>query len=226
MKPIMLLDVDGVLNCPGEDAKERLVRLPSCGRRDRHSPGGRCCAGRAFHPTDFTKPFLKWAFQRFDVRWMTAWGDHANNIARWGGVRPVPEAAHPREPQRPWAHRFDGAVVNGSVSNPKWGPCKVCGRKRPQDGVCFGESYKFRAAQRLASTKREVVWIEDGIQEEERAWVACRENWLYVETDPFVGVTVDHCVQIALWLETELAPPEITARTRALYKAMEAAEVR
>ena len=166
MRPLLLLDVDGVLNCP--DGKRRRERLEGCGRRSRSWPGGVCCASRGFCPTDFTRAFMAWAWRHFEVRWMTAWGDHGNAIARWAGLRRRPAAADPKD------------------------------RRQDADN---GYTYKFAAAKRLACVSRPVVWIEDGISADELAWVRDRDNWLYVETDPFQGVTVRQCVMIWRWVE-------------------------
>jgi len=79
-KPILLLDVDGVLNVVGRGCEPREVRL-EWGPGQFHS----------FYPTMNSKLLLKLAWSRFDVRWLTAWRKGANMIARWAGLeeRPV-----------------------------------------------------------------------------------------------------------------------------------------
>lgn len=79
-KPILLLDVDGVLNVIGPDCKKREVRLQL--KED---------LPISFYPTALAKPLMELAWKRFDVFWMTAWGAGANSIARWAGLeeRPV-----------------------------------------------------------------------------------------------------------------------------------------
>ena len=81
-KPILLLDVDGVLNVVGPDWGERVVDL-------KDPPPG-------LHPTKYVLPFLRWAWPRFQVMWLTAWGADANKIARWAGLEPVRVLADPR----------------------------------------------------------------------------------------------------------------------------------
>lgn len=74
-RPVLLLDVDGVLNVTGPDIADRTVKL----KPDDHP----------FHPTPFVKKFLPWAWSRFRVIWCTAWMDSANKIARWAGLPEV-----------------------------------------------------------------------------------------------------------------------------------------
>lgn len=79
-KPILLLDVDGVLNVVGRGCKPREVRFE-------WRPGD----FHYFYPTKNSRRLLKLAWKRFDVRWLTAWRKGANMIARWAGLedRPV-----------------------------------------------------------------------------------------------------------------------------------------
>lgn len=51
-KTVLLLDVDGVLNAFSPGYESRKVRLGS---------------GVAIHPTKVTKPFLRWAWEYFEV---------------------------------------------------------------------------------------------------------------------------------------------------------------
>lgn len=78
-KPMLLLDVDGVLNVVNRDCKRRQVRFE-------WRPGDFI----SFYPTKFTKPLLELAWSRFNVRWCTAWGKGANMIARWAGLEERP----------------------------------------------------------------------------------------------------------------------------------------
>jgi hypothetical protein len=74
-RPVLLLDVDGVLNVVGPDYRERLVRMAN---------------GHPFHPTPYVLPFLEWAWKTFDVVWTTAWRESANEIADWARLPRVP----------------------------------------------------------------------------------------------------------------------------------------
>lgn len=79
-KPVLLLDVDGVLNVIGPNNKNSLVRL-----KDGHS----------FHPTRHVLPFMRWAWPLFEVVWCTAWRAGANAIADWAGLPRVRVADEP-----------------------------------------------------------------------------------------------------------------------------------
>lgn len=85
MKPVLLLDVDGVLNVSGPDMSKpgRFVRLKP--------------DGRPFHPTPYVKPFLRWAWRHLEVVWCTTWRDTANQIADWAGL---PRARVVQKPKR------------------------------------------------------------------------------------------------------------------------------
>jgi hypothetical protein len=74
-KPILLLDVDGVLSVIDKTAPQRQVRL----------------RGNSFYPIKNSRPFMLLVWRLFEVHWMTAWKAHANRIAEWAGLpeRPV-----------------------------------------------------------------------------------------------------------------------------------------
>jgi len=81
-RPVLLLDVDGVLNVLSRnraDLKKREVRLS-------WRPGRFI----SFYPTKLTLPFMKMAWRLFDVRWLTAWGKGANMIAEWARLPAKP----------------------------------------------------------------------------------------------------------------------------------------
>lgn len=73
-KPLMFLDVDGVLNAFPEGYEGRRVEL---------------AFGYHLHPTEHTKPFMRWAWRNFTVLWCTAWGPSANRVAQWAGLPEV-----------------------------------------------------------------------------------------------------------------------------------------
>jgi len=77
MRPVLFLDVDGVLNVVGPDLDDegRTVLLSG---------------GHPFHPTPYVRPFMEWAWEEFEVVWNTAWRRGANAIADWAGLPRVP----------------------------------------------------------------------------------------------------------------------------------------
>lgn len=76
MKPILLLDVDGVLNVPPQKRK-RGIRFTLDSGYKIH-----------FYPNRRTARFMKMVWKLFDVRWCTAWGLDANVIAKHYGLDP------------------------------------------------------------------------------------------------------------------------------------------
>lgn len=83
-KPILFLDVDGVLNVLTPDMKDlkaREVLLQEPGGHPHH-----------LYPTKFTLPFMRWAWETFDVQWCTAWRLDGNLIAKWAGLPARPDA--------------------------------------------------------------------------------------------------------------------------------------
>jgi len=71
VKPILFLDVDGVLNAFPRGYEKRRVQLDY---------------GHVLHFTKYTKPFMRWAWSEFEVCWCTAWGERANLIADWASL--------------------------------------------------------------------------------------------------------------------------------------------
>ncbi len=78
MKPVLLLDVDGVLSSPGPNAGEKIV-FPW---RGYNVP---------FWPKKTALPLMRMAWELFDVYWLTGWRDSANLISDWAGLphRPI-----------------------------------------------------------------------------------------------------------------------------------------
>lgn len=97
-RPVMLLDVDGVLNVPGPDHAARDVRLTE-------GPHAWILS-----PKPITLPFLKWAWKHFSVHWLTAWHGSANLIAEWAGLARAPVVGDIREHRR----LVDSEPVGGS----------------------------------------------------------------------------------------------------------------
>lgn len=75
MKPVLLLDVDGVLNVPRKKRTLRPIRLE-----------WKLGHFVSFYPTRRTKRFMQMAWELFDVRWLTAWGKGANLVAKYYGL--------------------------------------------------------------------------------------------------------------------------------------------
>lgn len=71
-KPVLLLDVDGVLNVlETRDLDKRRIRLPD---------------GHSFYPSSFTLEFLKWAWRKTRVLWLSNWQIGAHAISQWASL--------------------------------------------------------------------------------------------------------------------------------------------
>jgi len=71
-RPVLLLDVDGVLNVPRTGCEAvRLADGPYAW---------------SFNPVEPALPFLRWAWTHFAVHWLTSWRNAANVIAGWAGL--------------------------------------------------------------------------------------------------------------------------------------------
>lgn len=78
-KPILLLDVDGVLNVPVNKAKGSALRT-AVSLED----------APTFYPVKNTRKIMEWAWENFEVYWLTAWFQMANKIADWVGLPSKP----------------------------------------------------------------------------------------------------------------------------------------
>lgn len=74
-KPLLLLDVDGVLNVCHIATWDR--------RKVTHE-------GKNLHPEAYTLDFMKLAWSNADVWWCSAWMQHSNIWARWAGLMERP----------------------------------------------------------------------------------------------------------------------------------------
>lgn len=166
-KPVLLLDVDGVLNVSGPDYDRRQVLLPP--------------DGHPFHPTRHVRPFLRWAWRRFEILWCTAWMDSANKIADWAGV---PHAPVLKDPPAARARRLRNLGRRGFIDRGDW---------------------KLEAARRALRGRNgaRVFWVEDGICDEAHEWLR-RRRGLYVATSSFEGVTPAHVRILELSMRRDL----------------------
>lgn len=55
----------------------------------------------------------------------------------------------------------------------------------------------------LGSHPGKVVWLEDGIGDEAKKWVAAKKNFLYLETWAFEGVNRKHIIQMAKFADVK-----------------------
>lgn len=77
MKPILLLDVDGVINVPRKRKTRPTYVFPVI--KDQ-------TFRLRYWPTSRSVRFMKFVWEHFDVRWLTAWGKSADVIAKRYGL--------------------------------------------------------------------------------------------------------------------------------------------
>lgn len=128
-KPVMLLDVDGVLNVQFSETRVRF-------RLGRY--------GLMLMPSRFARRFMKWAWPRFEVFWLTAWFQYANAIARWAGLEDRPFLGQPSISQDDWKL---------SVARKRFGRL----HRRP---IVWVEDGLFPETQRWVSARRNIVYVE------------------------------------------------------------------
>lgn len=180
-KPVLLLDVDGVLNVidrKGFCRKRKIVLFVTIrGELFPHS----------FYPKPLTLPFLRWAWRHFDVHWLTAWRQTANSIADWAGLPQVPSLVEdPKKMKRLYkraARAKDKAKAWGAID------------------------WKIEVVKDWFSrSKRTILWIEDGISEEAHEWIGRRPSVRYFGTNSFVGVTRKHIAEMSKFAGIEKEP--------------------
>jgi hypothetical protein len=107
-KPILLLDVDGVLNVPGPKAG-REVRLE-------WSPGEFI----SFFPVKNTRELLGLTWNRFEVYWLTCWREMANAIARWADLEERPVIDGPMFGDGDWKAKAASQVLASWKGRVAW----------------------------------------------------------------------------------------------------------
>lgn len=169
MRPLVLLDVDGVLNA--------LVRPDSADPQQ-----GRATALARTWPIrwspDVVAAVRDWTV-RADVEWLTTWADAAN-----GDLRTLLGL-----PELPVAGRPDGAA--GATS--RAGHDSLAGVTAAAPDLLTGRWWKLDVVRdRLArEPDRRLVWLDDdlGPQPDVQDWVRAHAECLLVAPDPAVGLS-------------------------------------
>jgi hypothetical protein len=176
MTPLVLLDVDGVLNAVDAHPDPRV--WPDW-QRGRAAAGGRQWP-IAWSPT-VVRAVLSWR-ELADVRWLTTWGSLANGALReLLGLPELPVAGAP--PDR------DAGAVSEAAS----GSLAAVTPAAPDE--LTGRWWKFDVVRELvrAEPGRPVVWLDDDLagQREIRTWMTERTSCLLVSPTPRTGLRPD-----------------------------------
>ena len=189
-RPLVLLDVDGVLNAVplwgGSDA------WPDWRR------GSATAEGREFPITwspTVVDAVRSWQ-DRAEVRWLTTWGHSANSSLRH--LLDLPEL--------PVAGTYDD--VDGDPGDPDaTGPTHASVAPAAPDRLT-GRWWKFDVVRRLVRSEpgRPVVWLDDDLagQSSVREWMHVHTDCLLVAPDPGSGLTADHLAAIGEFLDAQV----------------------
>lgn len=175
-RPLVLLDVDGVLNA-----------VPMWGGSDAWSDwrtGSATAEGRTFpiHWSPSVVAAVRAWHDRADVRWLTTWGHSANTSLRH--LLDLPEL--------PVAGTYDEAATGDPGDPDATGPTHASVAPAAPDRLT-GRWWKFDVVRRIvrAEPRRRIVWLDDDLagQSDVRQWMHAQTDCLLVAPDPGSGLT-------------------------------------
>lgn len=183
MRPLVLLDVDGVLNAVSRDPDPtawqdwRTGTAPARGRD-----------WRVLWSPSVVEAVHGW-LEVAEVQWLTTWGHEAND-----GLRDLLGL-----PELPVAGTDDGTVGHGS------GPAEVLADVTPAaPDALTGTWWKFDVARGIATAQpdRRIAWIDDDLAGHDavRAWMAAAGDALCLAPRPQTGLRPDDLEVIGWWL--------------------------
>lgn len=193
MRPLLLLDVDGVLNAVSASPDPRV--WPDW------QHGCAVAGGRAWPITwspSVVSAVEQWR-SRADVRWLTTWGHHANaGLRALLGLRELPVAGTYADVDRPLpAGTPDGAPEPGAAAHAGVAPAA------PDE--LTGRWWKFDIVRQLvrAEPGRPVVWIDDDLagQREIRQWMEREAPCLLLAPTMSTGLRPDDLALVREFLD-------------------------
>lgn len=184
-RPLVLLDVDGVLNA-----------IPYLGLSEAWpdwQSGTAVAGGGTYRITwspSVVATVLSWA-DVAEVQWLTTWGHDANVSLRHLLEMPGLPVAGTHD-EDPFAAPVEGrSLADVTPAAPD---------------ALTGRWWKFDVVRRLvrAEPDRRVVWIDDDLagQEDVRAWMSASADCLLVAPDPASGLTPEDLAEIDRWLRS------------------------
>lgn len=190
MRPLLLLDVDGVLNAvtarPDPDVWPDWER------------GTAVAAGRAWpihwSPT-VVRAVVGWR-ERADVQWLTTWGHDANrSLSELLGLPEMPVVGTAADADFPPAPGESDPLLSGSLA--------AVTPAAPDE--LTGRWWKFDLVRRVVQgdPSRRVVWVDDDLarQVEVRAWMEREADSLLVAPSPRTGVSPADVAAVEAFLD-------------------------
>ena len=175
LRPLVLLDVDGVLNAVAAWGR-------SGAWSDWHT-GSACAEGREFPITwspSVVAAVRSWQ-ELAEVQWLTTWGHDANTSLRH--LLDLPEL--------PVAGTYDD--VDGEAGDPDAAGLAHASVAPAAPDRLTGRWWKFDVVRRIvrAEPSRRIVWLDDDLagQDDVRQWMHEQTACLLVAPDPRSGLT-------------------------------------
>lgn len=199
MRPLVLLDVDGVLNAVGRARGHESQSWPAW------RTGTAVADGRSW-PIRWS-PEVVGAVRRWtgsaDVQWLTTWGHDANT-----SLRQLLELPH-----LPVAGTYDEAVIDKCDTDEGSSTPSIVAHAAMTPAApdsLTGHWWKFDIARQLVERdpRRRVVWLDDdlAVQEDVRSWMRAHAECLLVAPQPRAGLTPQHVRAVDAFLASHLPP--------------------
>ena len=190
MRPLLLLDVDGVLNA--------VTVRPDPDVWPDWRTGSAVAAGRSW-PVHWSPSVvaavLEWGALA-DVQWLTTWGHDAN-----AGLRMLLGL-----PELPVAGTHADADFPPDAGEPDALPGALAAVTPAAPDELTGRWWKFDLVRRLvrAEPQRPLVWVDDDLagQQEVRAWMQRESRCLLVAPAPLTGLTRTELDEIGQYLRS------------------------
>ncbi|HEU0103973.1 MAG TPA: hypothetical protein VFR07_16780 [Mycobacteriales bacterium] len=195
MRPLVLVDVDGVLNALGPPDSS----WPDWQR------GSATALGRSW-PIRWSPSVVaavrSWIDQA-DVRWLTTWGHDANGgLHTLLGLPELPVAGTHADVAAPGAGAAPGAADAGQPA--------LAGVTPAAPDELSGRWWKFDIVRLLlqAEPARRLVWLDDDLARSEpvRAWTRAHTDCLLIAPDPRTGLVGPHLRSVERFLAAPGGP--------------------
>ncbi len=197
MRPLVLLDVDGVLNAVGREW--------DLANRQNWRAGTAVADGRSWPirwAPEVTEAVRRWT-ESADVRWLTTWGHDAN-----ASLRRLLDL-----PQLVVAGTHDEAVID-KCDTDEGSPTPAIEAHAAVTPAApeslTGRWWKFDIARQLVERepRRRVVWLDDdlAVQEDVRSWMRAHAECLLIAPQLRTGLTPQHVRAVDAFLASQLPP--------------------